>query len=103
MQIPSLETLNKLDMDGLLRYNNKVDESEFMGNAGKEHYRLLAWLSHQWDGETLIDIGTHKGSSSVALSHNERNRVLSFDIENRLNPSLPKRDNVDYILHDLME
>ena len=103
MQIPSLETLNNLDMDGLLRYINKVDESDFMGNAGKEHYRLLAWLSHQWDGETLIDIGTHKGSSSVALSHNERNRVLSFDIENRVNPSLPKRDNVDYILHDLME
>jgi hypothetical protein len=60
------------------------DVREFMGATGDQHYRLLAYLSTLYEGRDIIDIGTHKGSSALALSHNPNNRVLSFDIEDRM-------------------
>ncbi len=60
------------------------DREEFIGFAGNQHYRLLAYLSSQVCGRTLIDIGTHRGSSALALSYNMTNTVHTFDIDDRL-------------------
>jgi hypothetical protein len=63
-----------------------IDPSEFYGPPGKEHYRFLAQLAHEFDGEVIIDIGTHRGSSALALSTNQRNKVHSFDIIEKVAP-----------------
>lgn len=69
-------------------YNDRLlshdDIYEFHGAPGDQHYRLLAYMSTQFERRDIIDIGTHKGSSALALSYNPNNRVLSFDIEDRM-------------------
>lgn len=53
--------------------------------AGKEHYKLLAYLSLQLPiGAQVADCGTLFGCSAVALSANEKVTVHSFDIEDHL-------------------
>lgn len=63
-----------------------IDSSEFYGQPGREHYRLLAELASQFNGEVIIDIGTHRGSSALALSTNPLNKVHSFDIISKVEP-----------------
>lgn len=78
-------------------YLDNIDHSEFYGDPGKEHYRLLAYLSTQFSGKTLIDIGSHRGSSAAALSFNPQNQVESFDIENRIPESQNSPKNIKNI------
>ena len=66
------------------RFVNANDSEEFFGESGNQHYRLLAWLSTQYYGRDLIDIGTHRGSSALALSYSGTNTVHTFDIDDRL-------------------
>lgn len=66
------------------RFVSDNDREEFFGGAGSQHYRLLAWLSTQFYGRDLIDIGTHRGSSALALSYSGFNTVHTFDIDDRL-------------------
>ncbi len=66
------------------RFVSENDREEFLGLAGNQHYRLLAWLSTQFYGRDILDIGTHKGSSALALSYNVGNTVHTFDIDDRL-------------------
>ena len=66
---------------------------------GREHYKLLAYLSTRFNNRDIFDIGTHNGSSAVALSHNPTNRVYSFDI--KLRDFMPKIDNVTYTIADI--
>jgi predicted O-methyltransferase YrrM len=66
------------------RFVNDNDREEFFGAAGQQHYRLLAWLSTQFYGKDLIDIGTHRGSSALAMSYSSTNTVHTFDIDDRL-------------------
>jgi hypothetical protein len=53
----------------------------FLNREFKEHYQLLAFLSHRCSDATLFDIGTLKGYSALAMSHNPANQVVSYDIE----------------------
>jgi hypothetical protein len=53
----------------------------FLNREFKEHYQLLAFLSHRFSDATLFDIGTLKGYSALAMSHNPVNQVVSYDIE----------------------
>ena len=55
-------------------------ETEFYGKPGKEHYRLLSFLSTKFNNSNIIDLGTHKGHSACALSYNPSNKIHSFDI-----------------------
>ena len=67
-----------------------------------EHYRLLAYLSTCYSNSTIIDLGTDKGCSALALSHNPSNHVISYDIEDRkVQPiDLP---NIEFRLKDATE
>ena len=51
----------------------------FLEAPGKEHYRLLSYISTLYNGVTILDIGTYKGCSALALSFNPSNKVVSFD------------------------
>ena len=75
-------------------------DTEFCEPAGRQHYRLLAQLASQFHGKTLIDIGTHRGMSALALSYNTANTVLSFDILAKL--GRPQRDNIHYFVEDVL-
>jgi len=67
---------------------------------GKEHYKLLGYLSTLSDNAEIFDIGTCLGYSALALAHNPTNKVLSFDIT-RIG-SLPSADNIKYYLENVL-
>jgi predicted O-methyltransferase YrrM len=80
---------------------NPEDVSEYLGEASVEHYKLLAWLSTQFNNVEIFDIGTHKGASSSALSYNSSNRVLSFDIN--LSKLSKRKPNCEYFEQNLWD
>jgi hypothetical protein len=53
----------------------------FLDVPGREHYTLLACFSLQFNNAILLDVGTYKGCSALALSYNSNNIVHSFDVE----------------------
>jgi Bacterial protein of unknown function (HtrL_YibB) len=79
----------------------KLTPAEFYDVPGKQHYRFLAALAATLNGATIIDIGTHMGSSALALATNPANQVISFDIHRKT----PLRDlsNVSFELADLWD
>ena len=95
-----LQQINNID---LLELGDIITEQEFrqyfISNGGQEHYKLLAYFSTLFENETLLDIGTYKGCSSLALAYNINNKVKSFDLGDykRISKNL---DNIEYILGD---
>lgn len=95
-----LSKVNELDLS---KFGNNINEYQYMqyflGNAGQEHYKLLAYFSTLFNEQTLLDIGTYKGCSALALAFNEKNNVKSFDLGNyrRINN---EPNNIEFILDD---
>jgi len=97
----TLAGLRAIDPEKLRAY---VGDSEwFYAEPGIEHHRLLSYLSTMFEGKTLIDIGTHLGDSALALSYNEDNRVLSFDVVDLVPAHRRKRANVTFCQADLFD
>jgi hypothetical protein len=92
--------LNQLNMQ---QYCGNIPEDEykeyFCNPAGRDHYRLLAFISTCYDNKILLDIGTNRGTSAYALSLNKKNKIYSFDIQNYVTLS-SKPDNVEFVLDD---
>ncbi len=92
MYWPSERELNELDMSGILTCLPET-ETEFRGYvnsfAGREHYRLLKWLSDSTFQSQIVEIGVYKGCSGVALSQNPANNVIGFDLINNVTCTLP--------------
>jgi len=55
----------------------------FFDLCGQEHYRLLCYISTQFNDTLFVDIGTSSGDSALAMGFNQRNKVVSFDIIQR--------------------
>lgn len=71
---------------------------------GKEHYRLLTYLSTQFSNSTLLDIGTYTGTSALSLSYNPSNMIHSFDIVDCVgHPILKSIPTVKYHLENLWD
>jgi len=80
------------------------DDSEFYNIPGKEHYRLLSYLSTLYNNSIIIDIGTHRGSSATALSYNSTNTIYSFDIVDKIvNNSIKQIPNIKFQYDDLFD
>jgi hypothetical protein len=62
------------------------EDSYFHHHSGREHYRLLMYLSQQFDNVDFIELGIHRGASSLSLSTNKNNQVYCFDIK----PTIPE-------------
>ena len=81
--------------------NYNVNRDEFFGKYGREHYYLLSYLSTLFEGKEIFDIGTHLGSSSLALSFNEKNVVQTFDIFEKIHSDIKNKDNIIFNQEDL--
>jgi len=80
MTLPDKHELDIMHLENLFQFVDTRDHIEFLKPAGKTHYKLLAFLSTQFDGVEIFDIGTWHGSSAVALSMNPNNTIYSFDV-----------------------
>ncbi len=100
MKLVTEEVLS-MSLDRLRPYAR--DNPEFYGRPGREHYALLAYLSTFFSGKDIIDIGTHRGDSALALSYNASNRVTSFDIEDKVPDIKRYRSNVVFRIANLFD
>jgi hypothetical protein len=82
---------------------------DFWEHAGKQHYQLLAFFSLLYNNADIIDIGTHVGSSALALSYNPTNRIHTFDIADKITGtdfeknSYRERQNITYYFENLFD
>lgn len=76
--------INKLNLIDLTELSTSINEKSFADYfndvPGLEHYKLLAYFSTLYSNQTLLDIGTYKGCSALALAYNKKNKVVSFDV-----------------------
>jgi len=78
----NLNLIQTVDQSVFKEY--QTDDDEFYGEPGKQHYKLLSYLSTLYKNSNIIDIGTHKGSSALALSFEKSNTVHTYDIINKI-------------------
>lgn len=81
----SKEILSNINLNKYVKFIEKQQSQQevsfFLGEPGKEHYKLLSYLSTLFNNEILIDLGTYRGLSALAMSYNQKNKVFTFDIE----------------------
>jgi hypothetical protein len=83
---------------------NINDKEEFEGKPGKQHYKLLSYLSTLFDNSNIIDIGTHRAQSALALSYNKTNTIHTFDIHDKVyNEKIKMVDNIKFHYDDLFQ
>lgn len=76
-------TINQINLSPLKKYADwkKTHVNYFIENSGIEHYKLIAFIAHHFhDNSSFIDIGTYLGYSALALSLNEKHKVVTYDI-----------------------
>jgi predicted O-methyltransferase YrrM len=99
------EIINKINYDEYFIENKIIDKDlDFYNKTGKEHYRLLSYLSSLYDNCNIIDIGTHQGYSALALSYNSTNTIYSFDIENFvIDENIIDKNNIVFIIENIFQ
>jgi predicted O-methyltransferase YrrM len=99
-----------LDDFKLINHEYLVDKNYYDLKSGVQEYRLYSYLTTFFNNTTILDIGTLNGRSAIALSHNDTNKVISYDIINNINSNNHKiyskiniTFNIKNILNDLTE
>jgi len=70
-----------LDLSHLINNITREHHKHVINNpAGKEHYKLLAYLTKIINDSIIVELGTHHGTSSLCLCENISNTVFTFDI-----------------------
>lgn len=64
-------------VDNIIPFEHK---KLLMAPAGHQHYKLLTYLTRQINNATIVELGTHSGTSSTCLCENVTNKVKTFDI-----------------------
>lgn len=97
------QKLNEINLNGLSDLIiSEEHKTYFLEKSGAEHYRLLSHFSSIFNNKTLLDIGTYKGNSSLALSYNQSNTVHSFDIAKHIE-LYDYPDNIHFYVDDILQ
>jgi predicted O-methyltransferase YrrM len=96
----SNSVLDNLDMKS---HVNKIGcyHEYFILESGKEHYRLLRYLASKIDTH-IIEIGTHCGSSAVALSIDTNHEIITYDVVDVKIKDLSEISNIRFKLTEFM-
>ena len=99
----SQDILDSIDLSRYQKYDLDIGNKYFYLKGGKEHYRLLAYLSTLFHNKAMIDVGTNHGCSALALGYNQENRVYSFDVVNNRKESFSEEENITFKLRGDIE
>jgi predicted O-methyltransferase YrrM len=83
-----------------------VDLSLYSLPSGQAEYRLYSYLSLLFNNTTILDIGTNQGRSAIALSHNDTNRVISYNIVDQIcdvNHVIYSKPNIEFRIKNVLE
>jgi hypothetical protein len=74
--------------------------------SGKQEYRLYSYLSSLFNDITILDVGTFKGRSAISLSHNDNNKVISYNILDQIknkNHKIYSKHNIEFRIKDVLK
>jgi predicted O-methyltransferase YrrM len=97
---------NILDNFELKNQKYLVDRRYYESKSGMNEYRLYSYLSTFFNNITILDIGTFNGRSAIALSHNENNKVISYDVTNYINNNnhnIYSKKNVTFHIKNVLD
>jgi hypothetical protein len=97
LQNSDLDNLDTSYINDLINFNSSY--YHLRTNSGREHYRLLMYISTFIDNQIIFDVGTNECRSAISLAYNKTNKVKSYDIVQILDQN-PVLDNVEYVLGD---
>jgi predicted O-methyltransferase YrrM len=101
------EELKNINFDSFFRDSFKsspTTSTYYFNRAGDEHYRLLSFLSTQFNNTTIFDVGTAHGNSALSLSYNPSNTVYTFDIKDTVaNNDIRQKENITRSLDNLFD
>lgn len=81
MNKPTKEQVDSIDLSIFKDRLSEWRDLDFINSEpGKEHYKLLAYISTQFDNVLFTEVGTLDGCGALALSYNPTNKVQTFDI-----------------------
>jgi len=95
-----------LDTFQLKNHEYMVNPDYYVNKSGDQEYRLYSYLSTFFNNSVILDVGTLTGRSAVALSHNNSNQVISYDINDYIddiNHKLFTKSNIKFHLKDVFE
>lgn len=100
--------LNKKNLDEfeLLNEDYLVESKYYDLPSGEQEYKLYSYITTQFDDITILDIGTHLGTSAISLSHNEKNKVISFDIVDHIkdsNHKIYQKKNIEFKIENVLD
>ena len=101
-------TLNNelLDQFKLKNHEFLVDKNYYDLKSGQQEYRLYSYLSTLFNDIKILDIGTYNGRSAVALSHNENNKVISYNINDDikdLHHKIYNKSNIEFRIKNVLD
>ena len=94
------DAIKSLDISDLAKQS--LNANDWL-TAGQSEYRLYAWLSTQFNNTTILDVGTRTGGSALALSYNETNKVMSYDLQEQGASSGINKDNIQFNIKDFRD
>lgn len=81
-----------------------IDKIEYCGNPGREHYKLLDFVSRAYHHTTILDVGTQRGRSCFAMGKaNLTNIIHTFDIVDKVQTRSEFPSNVFFRLANLWD
>jgi hypothetical protein len=101
----SNDELDALDMSTERDTTNKmtVFALYYEYPSGREHYRLLKYISGLFQGEKLFDIGTNNGVSAIALSNEKSNHIHSYDVVYFHETEFIKEPNITFYVKNVLD
>lgn len=98
----SLELVQTMDLSDLVKSVNRKDHKRLINAAaGQQHYKLLAYLASQIDGN-IVELGTHHGTSSLAMSKYCGGSITTIDVVDRYG-IVPQPKNVSRLVSNIMK
>jgi hypothetical protein len=95
-----------LDDFKLKNHEYIVDPTSYDLPPGQDGYKLYSYLTTFFDNSVILDIGTYYGTSAVSLSHNETNKVLSYNIIDGINNPQHRiytKKNIEFRIKNVLE
>ncbi len=94
------------DITGLSKYQEGwCDPSYISWNqpAGHTEYKLYSYLSKKVNSPIILDIGTLFGGSALALSANDKSKVISYDLVELSTHEHLIKNNIEFRVGNFME
>ena len=95
-----------LDNFVMNNYEYLVTPTYYELKSGQQEYRLYSYLSTYFNDTIILDLGTSHGTSAIALSHNNNNKVISYDIVdciNNKNHKIYTKENIEFRIKNVLD